>query len=378
MKYSETLVALLKKYLVGKLSDPEREQLFILQQDEGADDIIKSELYIAWKDIPAGTKDKNSGDSFHSVKEKLGISEEKLRQDRLILDGIRHKESKSGNRNISVIVKYAAAVVLLLVTGWILGLVTDRAEVGTEMGFNEIVVPNGSKIRVSLPDSTEVWLNSGSTLRYNGNFGNQSREVYLEGEAFFDVTENPARPFFVRTTDIDIKVLGTRFNVKSYPDEDIIETTLVSGKIEILETKGKQSAHILQLNPDQKAYYSKRANAIQLQDKSREAKPQPSAIRPTSVVKLHEVTKQEEEHIEIKWKDNQLIFRDEPLETLARKLERWYGVEISLEDRAVARLRFTGTIANETVEQAMNAFVLASSIDYDIDQNKIRIWKSRK
>ena len=191
------------------------------------------------------------------------------------------------------------------------------------------------------------------------------------------MTKNAGRPFYVRTTDINIKVLGTKFNVKSYPDEDIIETTLISGEVEIQGKVEKRNATALKLYPDQKATFSKKERVIRLQDKTREIRSQPSAVKPVNILKTDELIKKETPRIEICWKENLLVFNDEPLESLERKLERWYGVEIELEGRNVKNLRFTGTIANETIEQAMKALKIASDIDYEIDKKKIRIWKKR-
>ena len=115
---------------------------------------------------------------------------------------------------------------------------------------SEISTRYGSRTKLLLPDSTQVWLNSGSKLSYNKTYGNGTREVTLSGEAYFDVVKNPAHPFIIHTVNIDIKVLGTAFNVKSFPGEKNTETSLIRGSIEVT-FKNRPSEKII-LKPNEK------------------------------------------------------------------------------------------------------------------------------
>ncbi|MEN6455663.1 MAG: FecR family protein, partial [Prolixibacteraceae bacterium] len=164
--------------------------------------------------------------------------------------------------------KYAAIFIVAFVSAWMLHeIVPGRNTAGyKELHHTVVSVPNGSKTEIQLPDGSVVKLNSGSTLTYPSAFESDNRIVELEGEGFFTVHKDPARPFYVNTTNISFKVLGTVFNVKSYPDENSIETTLLSGSVEIYGKTGtgrnsldEKSAAML--NPNERAIYYKGSQA---------------------------------------------------------------------------------------------------------------------
>src|SRR5437773_11061947 len=127
------------------------------------------------------------------------------------------------------------------------------------VAINEIEAKKGARSYMLLPDGTKVWLNSDSKLEYKDNFNDSIREVTLSGEAYFDVVKDAAHPFIVHTSDIDIRVLGTAFNVKSYPKESSIETTLIHGLIEVTNKKLPGSPKVI-LNPHEKLVFRKQEN----------------------------------------------------------------------------------------------------------------------
>ncbi|MBN1791990.1 MAG: FecR family protein [Bacteroidales bacterium] len=278
---------------------------------------------------------------------------------------------------IKSLLKYAA---LILITAGLTWLVRDvmyrRVVIDTRdadrVANNEIFVPYGSKTRIVLPDGSVVTLNSGSYLRYPSTFDSVNRFAFIQGEAFFDIKKDARNPFIVKTTDLTIKVLGTRFNVKSYSDEKTVETTLVSGSIEIYKN-GSASVDIkrvLILKPNQQAIYEKQTGDIAISKKVEDANDK--ALKP---IRSFLIQKKVDLDPVIAWKDNRMIFRDESFSELSKKMERWYNVEIEIQNDDLSKALFSGIFEKETVEQALNALTIATPFDYKMNKNKIIIYK---
>ena len=375
MYKSEKIKLLLRGYFEGKLNEAEKEHLFFLIHQEDLEEAAFCEQYKVWEESQDRKRDIPSEKIFDGIKRELKITDDKLKEDDLILKGLKYNQLHSRRAIINKCLRYAAIIVIASLVSGIAYFTISKLKTG-DVALHEITVPYGSRISIMLNDSSRIWVNSGSRLTYPSHFGEGKRVVYLEGEAFFDIQKNPSQPFYVKTSDIDIKVLGTRFNVKSYPEEDIIETTLISGQLMLLpkqfnETDGRQTV----LHSNQKAYYSKDARKLELSKQEYIKDIKPASKETSNLVKTKTIENIEYMTIETSWKDELLIFRDEPFSSLARRLERWYGVEIILNDSEVGDYKFTGTIRNETIEQAMKAFSVASSIDYTIDQSRIIITK---
>ena len=269
---------------------------------------------------------------------------------------------------------WAAAVVTALAIGawWVTWNHKQQA-----LAANEVVAPKGSKTRTILPDGSTVWLNAGSRIVY-ANFNGPEREITLEGEAFFDVVQvlSPAthqkKPFIVHAGTIDIRVLGTAFNVKSYPEEKTIETTLIRGLVQITR-KGDTKGAPVYLHPNEK---------IVLPASSTEGvtthKPVAATNEPAIKQIIHiDSTIKDSEHIETAWVYNRLEFRGDNFEQLALKLERWYNIKVYFEDDAARQLKFNGSLQNETVEQAFMALKEAVPFEVRIVNNEVFI-KSTK
>jgi ferric-dicitrate binding protein FerR (iron transport regulator) len=233
---------------------------------------------------------------------------------------------------------------------------------------NEIYTGSGSRTHLTLPDGTIVWLNAGSRINYEKNFGATERTVSLTGEAFFDVAPNAAKPFVIHTARIDIKVLGTSFNVKSYPSDKTTETTLIRGSIEV-SIHNRPSDKIV-LKPNEKLVVNNEDSTEREKDVRR-----PNHAANNSLVVISKPTYEQHSGaiIETSWVDNKLIFQDEDFATLARSMERWYGVTIHFETSEKENLRFTGIFEKETVLQAMDALKLTASFTYNVEGNQITI-----
>jgi len=212
--------------------------------------------------------------------------------------------------------------------------------------FNEIKVPKGQVFRLILSDSTIVWLNAESKLKYPKFFINSSktRNVTLEGEAFFEVTSNKNKPFLVHTNNIEIEVLGTKFNVSSYKNDDFINTTLVEGSVNVRETDGDNA---ILLNPSFQASFQKNNTTFT-----------------SKKVNTLDFTA---------WMDKKIIFNDISFEKLVVKIERTYNVKIVNNNEKLKKARFTGQFDIESIETIFKALSISYDFKYTINNNNITI-----
>jgi len=242
--------------------------------------------------------------------------------------------------------------------------IADKSEVSTKYG---------SKTKLVLPDGTQVWLNSGSRLTYDKNYGNTPREVVLTGEAYFDVIKNPNLPFVIHASKINIKVLGTAFNVKSYPGEKNIETSLVRGSIEVT-FRDRPSEKII-LKPNEKLVI---ANEEEIPEQRLVSKVRPVKITlQEPIVAISHLTYQPHDStvIETSWMEGKLIFRSETFEELAVQMERWYGITIHFTGEELKKKKCTGIFENESTEQALAALQLIVPFKYSINKKEVFISK---
>jgi len=241
---------------------------------------------------------------------------------------------------------------------------------------SEILTRNGSKTKLLLPDGTQVWLNGGSKISYDKNYGNELREVSLTGEAFFDVIKNPEKPFLIHTGKIEIKVLGTAFNVRSYPDAKTIETSLIRGSVEVT-FKDRPNEKVI-LKPNEKLIVVNEETSTRSETvKKYSAKP---LNEPIVAISHLNYLKSDHSIVETAWVQNKLSFQDESFKDLARDMERWYGVTIQFDDSNRDTLHFTGSFENETIQQALDALKLTSGksvpeFHYVINGNEFMITK---
>lgn len=238
------------------------------------------------------------------------------------------------------------------------------------MSGGEIFTTNGSKTHLLLPDSTLVWLNAGSHIKYDKAYGATRREVYLTGEAYFDVARNAEKPFIIHTDRIDIKVLGTSFNIRSYPADKTTEATLIHGSIEV-SMRNRPGARII-LKPNQKIIVANDDSTLR---HIYTGQPGPATHNELPMI-IRKPTYEQNTGtmIETSWIDNKLIFQDEEFGTLAKDLERWYGVSIRFTDPAQQQWHFTGTFQKETIEQALDALKMTAGFTYTIKGTQISIF----
>jgi ferric-dicitrate binding protein FerR (iron transport regulator) len=235
--------------------------------------------------------------------------------------------------------------------------------------FNIITTRLGSTSNIQLPDGSVVWLNAGSKLTYNKDFGKGIREVLLSGEGFFDIVKDPTRPFLIHATSIDIKVLGTAFNVRAYPEDKTSEISLIRGRIEV--SLKNRSNDKINLSPNEKLIVDNTL-ATTSGDTTLSQRPHQE---PLVLINKIQPNPRDSSIDEIQWIDNKLVFNDEPFHELAARIERKYGVEITIKDAVLQQKRFTGSFTNETIEQAMEALTITSPFLYERKNNQIIIHR---
>lgn len=208
-----------------------------------------------------------------------------------------------------------------------------------------VVSRQGMVSMFSLEDGTKIWLNSNSEIKFPTHFSGEIREVWLKGEAFFDVARDENHPFSVKTKDLSINALGTSFNVMSYEDEKFSEVVLVDGKVRLSSIKGNSREDIGIIMPGEKIMFN-------------------------NETRMHFITVENTEK-HIAWKDGNLIFEDDPMEDVVKKLNRWFNAEIIIDDEEIKDYVYKATFRNENLRQVLDLLKLSAPIDYRISENKV-------
>jgi ferric-dicitrate binding protein FerR (iron transport regulator) len=286
------------------------------------------------------------------------------------------KTKVSAAKVVRLILRYAAVLVIGFGLAWYFIVPRNNQSKDTDSLFYKVTVAYGSKSTIELPDGSVVTLNSGSTLKYPGSFASTSRTVILDGEAFFDVKKNPSSPFLVKTKDITVRVLGTKFNVKSYPDENLTETTLVTGKVEILRNHTNEKTSVIEqplvLIPNQKAVFYRESNQLMLNNSIKQT--EENVAKDSEDLKVLVQSEIKTENV-TSWKNNILVFNSEPFDDIVKKLERWYDVEVILKYSRLGPVVFSGKFDKESVEEVLHALSLIEPFKYEVNKNKILIYK---
>lgn len=287
----------------------------------GNDVEVEEQLFNQWKEFSDSTNTKSLHPIFEKIQYKILLEEKKNKKGKVIWQYYR---------------QVAAILIPLIAISASLYFFTKPSRT-TEQAWLEINVPEGARIEFLLPDSTSGWLNSGAKLKYPAEFS-RHRKVELIGEAFFNVKHKEHSDFTVGVTDMDIKVLGTKFNVSAYGNEAVTEVVLKEGKVEV---KGKAAAFSQILRPGEKIVYNHEISSLNSE-----------AVNPD---------------LYTAWKEGYLILDNEPLAQATKKLERWYGVEIQIQDETLKNFRFKATFQEEPLEEVLRFIAMTTPITYKIE-----------
>jgi ferric-dicitrate binding protein FerR (iron transport regulator) len=353
---------LLGKKLSNEATAEELAELERLLEDQSVEPYELELLQDVWQK-KTGTDATLSDERWEKIADRLRD------QPGLVYEYIPNQEKKKTVFYAGRMLAAASVVALLFLTVWLVWRrQEEKASPVAVSGVKDSVVValNGERKKVVLPDSTTVHLNSGSRLSYNKDFGKGNRQVWLNGEAFFEVTKDAAHPFLVNTDRMTVKVLGTVFNVKAYNTKEDIETTVVEGKVEVSLKEGAEKKVILL--PSEKI--SLKNNRI-IKDGA-----VPQAVHPGISYEVKTVQPDIKETgmpEEAAWVKEKVIFTDEPFETVALKMERWYNVHILFKNGKMKSILMNGDFDNVNINEAMHILQMMVGFKYTIRNNDIFI-----
>lgn len=327
-----TIKGLFRKYAAGKLTAEELSELRE-RVNQTSDPELMPLLREEWEEF------KESDPLTSAEKELLFAPIRKQTQPRVLLNW-----RKQG-------MKIAASIAILFLTSLSVYLYTSKLEM-TQLGERNVVVKvgKGERVSVTLPDGTNVRLNSESVLSYQQDFGLKDRKVHLTGEGFFDVTKSEGKHFMVNTHFLDILVLGTSFNVYTYEGVDLVEMALVRGNVQVTTVNPPHRS--VQVKPNEKIIYNKRTGEMQ--------------VEATSNL------------IETAWVSNELVFRSSHLKEVFNRVGRKYGVKFEVEDENLLKDLYTGVFDETDVANVMTILQSSFGFKYQIKEDIIRIYATKK
>lgn len=313
-----------KKYLENKCSETDFKSFVELFIKPDKQPVIDAAMLEHWKSLKAGEEEQTPdlSDTLHKIHFEINNKETGTRKTRQL---------------ITYLTRVAAVLFIPLAIAFFFTL--DRTDLKSEM--QTISTPLASKTYFVLPDSSEVWLNSGSTLEYPQKFNGDKRLVKLTGEAYFDVKKSET-PFEVLANDVRVNVLGTAFNVMNYSNTKT-EVTLERGKVQVSSNSGDQKFLI----PGEQAVIDPVTSAI-------------------SVKKV-------DTEIYSSWINNQLIFKNESLKDVVERLERWYNISIEIDDEFISDKKLTATIEYESITEVMDLLEITMSLQYEYKKNERKL-----
>ena len=241
----------------------------------------------------------------------------------------------------------AVAAIVILTIGGTIGIWQISSSLKPETYF-VCETPYGEKSKVVLSDGTVVWLNAGSTLKYSNTFNTANRKVELNGEGYFEVRRNEKLPFFVKTKDLQLQVLGTKFNFRDYPEDHEVVVSLLEGKVELNNLLKKEKEAILA--PDERAILNKTNGRMTVETVTASNASQ--------------------------WTDGYLFFDEELLPDIVKELERSYNVTIRIANDSLNTFRFYGNFVRreQSIQEVLDALASTEKIQYKIVERNITIY----
>jgi ferric-dicitrate binding protein FerR (iron transport regulator) len=321
----EEIEPLLIEYFSDKISEKEKKTVDDWRKSDPENEKLFKELLFSWNAMPE-LKNMELFNSFEALR-KIEPSLE---------DSVKYKW-------IGVFQRIAAILIIPLMF-YALYISVQNASTKKLTYQDQVIQTVKSKegivSKIILSDRTKVWLNSDATIQFPVNFIGEKREITLNGEAYFEVTENKEKPFIINSNGLKIEVLGTSFNVSSYLNETNSEVVLVNGKVNLYAMNKGQTTSLGYLTPGYKAVFDKGSGK--------------------AVASQVEVDKY------VSWINGQLIFRDDSMSEVVKRLSHWYNVEITILDKEINDYIYTATFSNETISQVLYLLSISAPIDYKI------------
>ncbi|MFA6086550.1 FecR family protein [Mucilaginibacter sp.] len=361
---SERFLELITKDLSGEISPAELAELKrFLIQDESYTKIYNS--YKAyWKKDNVTIADDTL--AFQKIKDRINKLE--------AADQLPSEDRPAKNTFFMYWRQIAAGLILLVCASLAKTFFVPAPD--TAIVWQQKRTPKGVKLAITLSDGTKVFLNSKSQIKFPTAFNGKVREVFLTGEAYFDVHKDHRHPFIIHTANMNVKVLGTAFDVKAYPEDAISETTLIRGSVEV--TMADRPADRIILKPNEKLVINNTSfNPLSgTVSKINLPKDKLHNINATqfTLTSLTFYNKKDTSSIETSWVENKLVFKNKLFTELATQMERWYGYNIQFKKEQLKQLRFTASFEKETVSEALDALRLTEDFRYKIVGATIYIY----
>lgn len=321
----------IKKYLEGKTSEPETEQIINWFENQENDDESRAILGEIWTNNQITLK--NNYPDFDQVLDKVHHRINSCREN----SSVPHRlDKKTGSTLFNIFSKVAAILILplLLFSSYLYFNSISRDRQCSSISIREIYTKPGTRTKIVLPDGTLVWINDGTTFRYPERFSGNRREVYLDGEAYFEVKSNKKNPFIVKNPMMNTLVTGTQFNLNAYTSDQYFEATLNAGRVNL--EAGDQK---LEMKPGEQIQYD--------------------------VLNKNIVQKDVDPSNASAWVGGRLILKNEKLGFAIRKLARWYNVEIIVNEPELNDYVLTGTFQDEKLDQTLKLISLALPVKFE-------------
>ena len=357
--YNKSDEDLICGYLKNELTGEETSQLIRWLEKDKNNKQLFDEMSDLWETVKASSANPgfDAREGFRKFREKIASANNQ-------------KDNKVKTVWLKTIVRYAAVILIAFSAGGVLFWFAGKnSTTPVSQSINKLVVPLGSRALFTLSDGTVVTLNAGSTINVSRDYGIKNRIVQLDGEGYFNIARDTNNPFVVQTPFLSVRALGTEFNIKAYSVDRTIETTLVSGSVQIEPVKEINQGKITVLKPNQKITFYKE-DSVFISGPGENEKEAPSRAESVKKIRTASPARLVTEDVNVdpvtSWKENCWIFEQHSIAQIAVDLERKFDVQIVFNSEKLKSYRFTGTILAEPIEQVLVALSMTAPINYRI------------
>ena len=359
------------RFLNGQITYEEVDKLNSLIEESPEN----LEIFCKYRNIWLGSSALLPDERYNTLRAWKSVSKgmEKSNNRRLYTSGRASRHLYLGFSKIAALI--AAVFIIGAITSYLIFMNYHSLSGGI---YTEISAPQGSRSRILLPDSSIVWLNAGSTIKYPNNFDRIDRVVELKGEAYFDVVSNPRKPFVVCTEHLKLRALGTAFNIKAYPEDEVVSATLVEGNVIVEISDINDTPLSYNLEPRQNFTYNIAAGRVESVEiieqvyKEDEVPADPVAEDTTGLSEPRIFVRSNiKPEIYTSWKDDEWVVEGENMADMAVLLGRRFNTKINIETEELERYRFTGRIMNETLEQVLEILRMTTPLKYTVGKGYV-------